>query len=320
MNCPGCKNPMVQEHYEGVLIDHCKKCGGNWLDRGEVEQVVNDHSTTFSDAEKIKALESKGTDHRKGQEVKCPKCHAQMGTHQYMFNSGVFIDSCPNRHGFYFDNGELEKAQIVMEEYLLQRGKHSSQTTDPDYTDKKICPRDAVPLHEVGYESEVVDRCSKCHGFWCDDDELGRITEARLKKFSDADHSDIKAQEGAAQVSAEFDLFVSLRCPVCRKPMQRLNYSYSSGIIIDRCVDGHGVWLDEDELERVQLFVERWEGEDANLRQRYGTMIKNAQNETDAHFRQMEKETQEWARNARRGPKQFGNFIRLITDKPLKRS
>ncbi|MBK8393697.1 MAG: zf-TFIIB domain-containing protein [Leptospiraceae bacterium] len=41
--------------------------------------------------------------------------------------------------------------------------------------------------------------------------------------------------------------------------MQHINYQYSSGIMIDRCNLNHGVWLDKDELEKIQVFVERWE-------------------------------------------------------------
>ena len=42
--------------------------------------------------------------------------------------------------------------------------------------------------------------------------------------------------------------------------MKRHNYASNSGITIDRCGAGHGVWLDSEEIERVQSFVERWEG------------------------------------------------------------
>ncbi len=51
------------------------------------------------------------------------------------------------------------------------------------------------------------------------------------------------------------------RCPECQKAMLAINYDYSSGVIIDRCPDGHGIWLDGNELEKAQLHREHWEQE-----------------------------------------------------------
>ena len=47
------------------------------------------------------------------------------------------------------------------------------------------------------------------------------------------------------------------RCPKCNKAMNAINYNYSSGIIIDRCPDNCGVWLDDNELEKVQAHIEK---------------------------------------------------------------
>ncbi len=33
--------------------------------------------------------------------------------------------------------------------------------------------------------------------------------------------------------------------------MRRLNYCGDSGIVIDSCPDGHGIWLDDGELARL---------------------------------------------------------------------
>lgn len=43
--------------------------------------------------------------------------------------------------------------------------------------------------------------------------------------------------------------------------MHPVNYSYSSGIVIDRCPKAHGVWLDFKELEKNQSHGEHWEKE-----------------------------------------------------------
>ena len=179
MMCPGCKQAMKPELYEGVTIDHCNHCGGTWLDHGEVEKIAHNHSTTFDEDIKINALGKKGTDHRNQQLIQCPKCKTAMQTHQYLFNSGVYIDQCPQKHGFYFDNGELEKLQIVVEEALLRRGMHSSQKGNNTLSRVKICPRHHTNLETVTYETEHIDRCKECGGVWLDSNELGRLTAAR---------------------------------------------------------------------------------------------------------------------------------------------
>ena len=48
---------------------------------------------------------------------------------------------------------------------------------------------------------------------------------------------------------------LELACPRCNKPMDTANYNYSSGVVIDKCRD-HGIWLDKNELEKVQIIRE----------------------------------------------------------------
>ena len=42
MNCPRCETATLDERErEGVTIDVCKSCRGLWLDRGELEKLIN---------------------------------------------------------------------------------------------------------------------------------------------------------------------------------------------------------------------------------------------------------------------------------------
>jgi len=40
MKCPRCDGSLKESKFEEVLIDTCEKCGGVWLDSGELEQVT----------------------------------------------------------------------------------------------------------------------------------------------------------------------------------------------------------------------------------------------------------------------------------------
>jgi Zn-finger nucleic acid-binding protein len=46
-----------------------------------------------------------------------------------------------------------------------------------------------------------------------------------------------------------------LICPSCRKPLRKGQYSYSSGILIDRCDACGGIWLDRGELGKIRAFI-----------------------------------------------------------------
>ena len=41
MNCPVCKNVnLVMSERQGIEIDYCPQCRGVWLDRGELDKMI----------------------------------------------------------------------------------------------------------------------------------------------------------------------------------------------------------------------------------------------------------------------------------------
>ena len=40
MNCPRCKNILIMSNKHGVEIDYCPLCRGVWLDKGELEKII----------------------------------------------------------------------------------------------------------------------------------------------------------------------------------------------------------------------------------------------------------------------------------------
>jgi len=45
MRCPRCDGSLKETKVEEVLIDSCEKCGGVWLDSGELEKLTAREST-----------------------------------------------------------------------------------------------------------------------------------------------------------------------------------------------------------------------------------------------------------------------------------
>jgi len=41
LNCPKDQTPMIKLTSKGVTIDKCEKCGGIWLDKGEMRRIIS---------------------------------------------------------------------------------------------------------------------------------------------------------------------------------------------------------------------------------------------------------------------------------------
>lgn len=46
MNCPVCNNvQLVMSERQGIEIDYCPQCRGIWLDRGELDKIIERSAT-----------------------------------------------------------------------------------------------------------------------------------------------------------------------------------------------------------------------------------------------------------------------------------
>jgi Zn-finger nucleic acid-binding protein len=112
MNCPSCGNPMITMELQDIEIDHCVKCGGIWLDAGELEILLDD------------ALKAKTLLGSFRQEIavterprRCPICEKKMiKTLVGRSKPPLLIDACRRGDGLWFDRGELrdviDRAQL----------------------------------------------------------------------------------------------------------------------------------------------------------------------------------------------------------------
>jgi uncharacterized protein len=49
MKCPVCIEPdLVMTHRENIEIDYCPRCRGVWLDRGELDKIIEQNKATAS--------------------------------------------------------------------------------------------------------------------------------------------------------------------------------------------------------------------------------------------------------------------------------
>lgn len=45
MKCPNCEETLVMTERQGVEIDYCPKCRGVWLDKGELDKIIEKASS-----------------------------------------------------------------------------------------------------------------------------------------------------------------------------------------------------------------------------------------------------------------------------------
>jgi uncharacterized protein len=44
MKCPNCNDALVMSERQGIEIDYCPNCRGIWLDRGELDKIIEKSS------------------------------------------------------------------------------------------------------------------------------------------------------------------------------------------------------------------------------------------------------------------------------------
>lgn len=254
MHCPACAKPFISIRYENVPVEQCLGCKGVWLDQNKIWPIISGHHDHFTVKEEVSAIQQKGKDVPKDHSLKCPKCRQPLQTFQYAVNSGVYLDRCPQKCGFWLDPGELNEVRIVMREFDLHFGE-THGTIPPEHAGIKKCPHPSChgkPLIPIEYDGETVDYCLVCAGMWCEHDELRKIILTEKGKRA---ASAVHPAPHPGHVSGEVELAGTLPCVNCRTPMEKINYSYNSGIILDSCRLHCGVWLDLNAMERAAEFA-----------------------------------------------------------------
>ena len=122
------------------------------------------------------------------------------------------------------------------------------------------CPQCSATLEPTTYEDVLIHACNACGGEFIGGEELGHIVRTRHERFS----TELKKARGERK--PKFGIPIeetsrSLCCPGCGEPMKVVSYGGDSGIFVDRCESCDALWLDCEELERIQVLQERWSDE-----------------------------------------------------------
>lgn len=116
---------------------------------------------------------------------------------------------------------------------------------------ERICPRCAISLKTIDLQIDgrfLIERCQKCLGLFFDPGELEALLQATVSNVFAINRGRLNIINASMRTS---DYTVSyIKCPVCTKLMNRVNFGAKSGVVVNRCKD-HGVWLDGGELRHL---------------------------------------------------------------------
>ena len=127
------------------------------------------------------------------------------------------------------------------------------------------CPVCGVPLEGYDYEGTAVFVCRSCGGRLATTVQVQRILTRREMRFDErqerlADYvvahgdelrRDFARRRRAAQMST------LVACPRCGRTMMRRHYNYDYALEVDYCGVCDLFWFERDELEALQVIVER---------------------------------------------------------------
>jgi len=121
--CPVCGEPLHEGRYEGVRIHACLNCGGKLVSQDGMPRILA--RRIFPVRERLKERARKWLkEHLKqgtklpygASPFKCPLCHHRMTRSPYNLYYVVEVDRCAYCNVVWFDEGELELLQALVED------------------------------------------------------------------------------------------------------------------------------------------------------------------------------------------------------------
>ena len=105
--CVKCNSILDRATFQGLEVDLCPKCGGLWLDRGEITRAAK---MTETELDRLRTLltGAKGPPPVPTENVAhCPSCPGNLAE---VLLGNVHVDYCNKCHGIFLDRGELQAA------------------------------------------------------------------------------------------------------------------------------------------------------------------------------------------------------------------
>jgi len=111
------------------------------------------------------------------------------------------------------------------------------------------CPRCSTILRRIEHEGVPICACRGCGGEFVDYTRLRTIEKRKEIHFDKAEAALLRSGKADPMPEAR------LVCPRCGNSMAKGRYR-NTDVIIDCCKACSGIWLDDRELEKIQILAE----------------------------------------------------------------
>ncbi|MGI9657527.1 MAG: zf-TFIIB domain-containing protein [Gaiellaceae bacterium] len=135
--------------------------------------------------------------------------------------------------------------------YTLRRNNESDPWKRELRRQRMNCPNCGGSLEHHDLDGVSIDECGQCRGRWFDRDELRQAKDKQDPDLVWLDFEPFGADAESLSVPSE-----GKPCPKCSERMKSLRYR-ESGVVIDKCVNSEGVWLDHKEFERIVDYLDK---------------------------------------------------------------
>lgn len=122
------------------------------------------------------------------------------------------------------------------------------------------CPSCQGSMTTLDYQGTQIQECPSCGGEFMGAHDIVHIVNTRDERVDPEIRAQVSDWNPVFGVPEE-ETIRELTCPACHESMRVVNYAGDTGIFVDRCESCHGLWLDHEELEKVQALMERWADE-----------------------------------------------------------
>jgi Zn-finger nucleic acid-binding protein len=166
MKCPRCTSVLSPVEYEGVIVQVCPDCNGEWLIAGELLKIVEHHDEIFTPEEigKLDAVNKDifTTEKDDHDELNCPECEDVLMEHfNYGDTSGIILHKCPECDGIWTDKDQLEKIEEVVDGWKADLNedaeKYASILNKVEIQEQKELDQ-AVSISHFGFVNSVLRR------------------------------------------------------------------------------------------------------------------------------------------------------------------
>jgi len=128
-----------------------------------------------------------------------------------------------------------EPDQLEPEERAILDEIDEQLKSETPRTSQRRCPECQRPLVLIEVASLQIESCPHCRGIWFDPGELTELA-GLSGELPEPDKTTRPARH---------------RCPDCQEQMTEYALFHPLNLLVDRCSQGHGVYLEDRELERV---------------------------------------------------------------------